>query len=135
MTALTGFRERRLEATGVEVERVGLDFHEERVGAEVSDDLSARREGVHRHRHAVARPDADRLEREVQAGRRRVHGERMLRADARGEFRLEAPRHGPGRDPAGAQALGDRGNLFFANRGLREGNEVRLVLLGHCFLA
>jgi hypothetical protein len=59
----------------------------------------------------------------------------MARADARREFGLEAPRHGAGRHPPGTQAAADLGDLFLADRGLCEVDEIRLVMIRHRFLA
>ena len=47
--------ERLIEATRIEIERVLLDVHEQRIGAEIAHDLRARGESMHRHGYAIAR--------------------------------------------------------------------------------
>ena len=68
-------------------------------------------------------PDAERDEREVHRGRARGDGEHVLRPDVLGEAPLELLGARAGRQPAGADRVGDGGDLLVADRGRLEAEE------------
>src|SRR5207247_978784 len=68
-------RDRGLEPRRVHAQRVGLDVHQHRPGAQMLHDVDARGEGVGRGHDLVAGPDAQRHEAEVERRRRRVDGD------------------------------------------------------------
>jgi hypothetical protein len=82
-------------------------------------------EGVRRGDHLVAGADAQGLEGEVQAGGRRVDGERLQArvAEEGAEVVFEALRLGPGGEPAGTQRVDDLGDLGVADFRTGEGQE------------
>ena len=100
-----------LDGGRVDVQRQRVHVHDDRRGAEVEDDLGRRGERVGRHDHLVAGPEADRFERKVHRGRRRVDGHGVLRADVLGELTLELLGARSGRDPAAPQRVHDLGDL------------------------
>ena len=63
-------------------------------------------------------------QREVQRGRRGIHGDGVRRADILAEFTLEASRARAGCQPPGPQGLHNFVDLFFADRGAMKGDEI-----------
>ena len=112
-------------SVGVDVQRGRVDVDQLDVGAQVAHHLRRGGEGVRGGDHLVARADAQRLEREVQAGGGRVDGDAMQRgiAEERGELRLEPLGLRAGGDPARTQRVDHLGDLFFADVGHRKGQE------------
>ena len=124
-------RDRRLDRVRVDAERRRVDVDQLHVGAEVAHDLGGGGEGVGRRDHLVARADAERLEREVQAGGRRVDGERLQRrvAEEGAEVVLEALGLRAGGEPAGTQRVDDLGDLVVADLGRAKGRKGRLIAM------
>ena len=121
--------DRRLDELGIDAQRGRVDVDQHHVGAEVAHDLGGGRERVRGRDDLVAGADAERLEREVQAGGRGVDGHAVQRrlvrwtAEKGREVVFEALRLRPGRDPAGTQCVDDLGDLCFADVGQRERQE------------
>jgi hypothetical protein len=86
----------------------------------VDDHVRGRGPRDGRRDHLVAGPDADREQREVQRGRTGRDREHILGLDVLGETPLELRGARPGRQPAGAQGLGDGLDLLVADRGRLE---------------
>ena len=70
--------------------------------------------------HLVAGPDAEREQREVHRGGARGDGEHVLGLEVRGHALLEQRGPRAGRQPAGAERLGDGGDLLLPDRGRLE---------------
>ena len=92
-------------------------------GAGVDDHVRRRRPGDRRRDHLVARPEAERHEREVQRGRSGRDREGVLRLRQLRKTALELRRPRPGRQPAGADRLGDRLDLLVTDRRRLEGEK------------
>ena len=113
-------RQRRLDAFRIDVERVGADVDHHRPRADVLDDVRGRAEGHRRHDHLVAGTDAERRQRDVQAGRARVQRHQRRRAEILLQLALEAPRLWTLRDPIAAQRIEDLFTLGVTERGRRK---------------
>jgi hypothetical protein len=113
-----------LHRARVEVQRVGLDVHEHGARAHVLDDVHRGREGDAGGDDLVARPDAERHERRVQAGGARVERQRARRAQRGGELGLEARGLGPRGDPVRAERVHHLVDLLVADGGRREREEL-----------
>src|SRR6185503_7059092 len=101
-----------------------LHVRQYRTGAEM---LDHRRRGGERHRRGddlVAGADSHRLERKMQRGRARVHGERVASARELGELTLELLDLLARGQPAGAKAMHDLVDLLLPEEGLREWKEI-----------
>ena len=100
----------------IDVEVAVADVDEDRRRAGVDDDVRGRGPGDRGRDHLVAGADAERDEREVH--RRRPGGDARGRARPRSTRQRAARARGarPGRQPAGAQRLGDGGDLLLADR-------------------
>ena len=107
-------------------QRRRVDVDQPHVGAEVAHDLGGGGEGVGGGDDLVARADAQRLEREVQAGGGRIDGQRLQRpvAEEGAEVVLEALGLGAGGEPAGAQRVDHLGDLLLADLGQGEGQDI-----------
>jgi hypothetical protein len=115
-------RDRVLDRPRRDAQRLRVDVHQHHVRAEVAHHLGRGGEGVRGGDHLVAGPDAQRLQRQVQAGGGRVHCDRLERRVAQvfGECGLETLGLGPGGDPAGFEGVDDFGDFLVADLGQRE---------------
>ena len=115
-------------SAGIDVQVVLAHVDEDGRRAGVDDHVRGRRPGDRRRDHLVAGPDAERDEREVQRGRARGDREHVLRLEVLGHPLLEQRGARPGRQPAGAERLGDGGDLLLADRGRLEAQWVSRVI-------
>jgi hypothetical protein len=104
------------DAIGVDVEVGVAHVREDGRRARVDDDVGRRRPGDRGRDHLVARPHADREQREVERRRSGGHRQHVLGLDELREAPLELGRARSGRQPARAQRLGDRLDLLVADR-------------------
>ena len=100
---------------GIDVQRAGIDVHENRVSTDRQDHVARRGPGHRRGDHLVAEPDPCSEEREVEASGRGCHCDCVRRSDSFGEGAFELTNPWSARDPTGAQAGRDRGDLGVAN--------------------
>ena len=103
MMARVRAREGRLERVGIERERGGVDVHEDRLGAGHDDRGRRGHEGERRRDHLVARPDADRGQRQAQRVGARAHAHAVPHAGQRGQLGLQRLTLRPEDEPAGRQ--------------------------------
>jgi len=94
---------------------VTVDIDKHRSGSQQADHVGCRHPGLRRRNHFIARPYAQRQQRNVHCpgGRRQCHC--MLRADPRGELFLQLLTFRASGDPSGAQHARYRSNFFIAN--------------------
>jgi hypothetical protein len=104
----------------VQVQRDGIAVHEDRVRAQVAHDLRRRGERHGRHEDSVARPQPERLDGQVQRGRRGVERHRVPRPDGVAELLLEALHARARRQPPGFQDRQHLVDLGLADRGTEE---------------
>jgi hypothetical protein len=118
------WRDRRLDGGRVDVERDGIDVHQPRVGPQVARHLHRGGEGQRGRDHLVARPDADGLQRQVQAGGGGVDGDGLqATTQVVGKFLLEGLGLRPGRHPARAQRARHGIDLGLPDVGAGEGRK------------
>jgi hypothetical protein len=109
----------------VDVERVLADVGEDGRRAGVHDHVRGRRPGDRRRDHLVARPDAERDERQVQRRRARRDREDVLRLEVLAHARLELRRARAGGQPAGTERLRHGVDLRLRDRRRLEREELR----------
>ena len=114
-----------LDLVRIDAERRRVDVDQLHVGTEIANHLGGGGESVRGRDHLVARADAERFEREMQASGGRVDGQRLQRrvAEEGGEVVFEALGLRAGGEPARAQGVDHLGDLFFADLGQRKGQE------------
>ena len=131
---LGAWRDGRLDRGDVDAHRGRVDVDQHHVGAQVAHHLGGGGEGVGGGDHLVARPDAQRLERQVQPRGGGVDGHRVQPVGSprkASEVVFEALGLRAGGDPAGAQRVHHFGDLFLADVGQRERQERGVGFLGH----
>jgi hypothetical protein len=104
------------DVVGVDVQVGVADVRENGRGAGVNDHVRSRGPGDRSRDHLVARPDADREEREVERGSPGRDREHVLGLNVFGEAPLELGRPWTGRQPARAQGLGNGLDLLVTDR-------------------
>ncbi len=119
-------RDRCLDGGGIDVERCRIR-RPTNTGrrSPMDDDVGGRGKGDRRGDHLVARADANRLEREVQRRRARVHGHAVAGAGVGGKLLLERLGPRPGGDPPRTQRLEDRLLVVCVDQRLMERQERR----------
>ena len=106
----------RADQRRVDVEVALAHVDEDGRCAGVDDHVGGRGPRDRRRDHLVAGLDPERDERQVHRRRARCHREDVLRLQVLGHPLLEQRRLGAGRQPAGAEGLGDRLDLLLADR-------------------
>ena len=115
----------------VDVQVLVAHVREDGRRAGVHDHVRGRRPRDRRRDHLVARPNAEREQREMHRrgpGRDRDH---LVRLEKRRQPPLQLRRLRPGRQPAGAQRLGDCGDLLVTDRRRLEAERRRAARLTH----
>ena len=113
-------RDRRLDRRRVHVERQRIDLREHRRRAREQDRVGRGDERERRGDDLVARPEPERVQAQVEAGRAARDGDGVLHPDALGPGALEAGHHRAQRELAGAQHLVHQLALTIADDRLRE---------------
>src|SRR5262249_13516837 len=109
----------------VDVERDGVDVHEDWPRSEIDHDLAGGGEGVGRDDHLVARLESNGVQRKVHRGRGRVDGDGVLGTDELGELALEALGARAGREPAASEGVDALGDLVLFDAGPMKRQPVR----------
>jgi len=111
------------QAGRIEVEGHSVHIDKQRRSAEIAHHLGRGGEGERRGEHQVAGLQPERFQRQVHRRRARIHRDRMFGPHEGHKFRLKLMRLRPGGDPAGADGVGDLGDLGFVGVGQSEGKE------------
>ena len=111
---------------------IPVDVHDHGCGAQVGDDVGGGAKGQCRNDHLVARPDAQRRQRNLQRRRAGADGDGVADPHIAGELSFESFDFGAGRQPAGSQRVDDLLDLLLADLREAEGQEGRPARRGNC---
>src|SRR5262249_38208605 len=114
---MTSSLESFLHTRGTEVEGSGVNVHKHRLDAQVAHDLCGRGEGKRGGYNLIARPQAERPQRQVECSGTVRDGKGVAGADVAGEFLFELLCLGSGGYPPGTESLDDFAFFFGAHRG------------------
>ena len=127
-----GARRHRLgDALDPDEERLRIDVGEDGARAAELDNVRGRGERVGGHDHLVARPDADRQQRQVERRRPRRNRDRVCRAHRAAERLLELGDPSSHRQLPAREHPSDRGELGLADVGTRESDRLGSAHVAH----
>lgn len=110
----------RFDCFGQDVQVVA-DIHQHRAGAQVDDDVGGGAKGHGGEDDVATGADPQGGEGDVQPGGAGIDGDGVAGVQVSGDVGLETLDLGAGGDPAGAEGIGDFGDLVFVDGGLGEG--------------
>jgi hypothetical protein len=118
-----------IQSLGIEIKRILIDIDKDRIGAQVTNNLSRRGKGKWRSNDPITLPYSDCFQRQMQSSRSRIHSQSMFATQIRSELLFELLYLLSGGQPARFENFGHFLNFFIANRGQmkREKRELRWI--------
>ena len=123
-------RDRVVHAAGVEVHGLGVDVDEHGARTRERDHVGGRRERIGRHEHLVSLADPEREHGEMERGRSRRDGDRVLDSARAGELIFKLVDLLPHRQLPAFEHLGGGGGLLLAHVGPGEPDHAALPIPG-----